>query len=64
VAAAGGRVARPRRALAADGAAWLCHAPAPIAPVASTYRGGGLIHHQWLCVPCGHVGTTVVRMPE
>jgi len=42
----------------------LCQEPAPIAPVASAYRGSGLIHHQWLCVPCGHVWTTVVRVPE
>jgi hypothetical protein len=42
----------------------LCHAPAPIAPAGSSYRGGGLIHHQWLCEPCGHVWTTPVRMPR
>ena len=57
-----GRASRSPRTEAVGCA--LCHAPAPIAPVASTYRGGGLIHHQWLCVPCGNVWTTAVRMPE
>ena len=34
-----------------------------IAPVASVFRGSGLIHHHWLCTPCGYVWTTAVRMP-
>ena len=40
----------------------LCHAAAPIAPIASVYRGAGLIHHHWLCTPCGHAWTTAVRV--
>jgi hypothetical protein len=42
----------------------LCHAAAPIAPIASGYLGAGLIHHHWLCAPCGHAWTTAVRMPS
>lgn len=40
----------------------LCHEPAPIAPVASAYLGAGLIHHHWLCTPCGYTWTTAVRL--
>jgi hypothetical protein len=41
-----------------------CGAWAPIAPAASDYLGAGLIHHHWLCEPCGHAWTTAVRVPS
>jgi hypothetical protein len=41
-----------------------CGVPAPIAPIASVFLGAGLIHHRWLCGPCGHAWTTDVRMPS
>ena len=62
VAPARGRRAKDRAA--AGGRCPLCHAPAPIAPIASAYLGAGLIHHHWLCTPCGHAWTTAVRMPS
>jgi transposase-like protein len=57
--------AAPARAASAkhDGEAACprCQAPAPIA---SVYRGAGLIHHQWRCTACGQAWTTAVRIPE
>jgi hypothetical protein len=41
-----------------------CGVPAPIAPIASSFLGAGLIHHDWRCGPCGHAWTTGVRMPS
>ena len=40
-----------------------CGVSAPIAPIASAFLGAGLIHHHWLCGPCGHAWTTAVRVP-
>jgi len=31
-----------------------CHKLGPIAPVASEYRGDGVIHHYWRCNACSH----------
>jgi hypothetical protein len=55
--------ARPTRRAADDRVCPLCHAPVPIAAAASTHLEPGLIHHHWLCVPCGCVWTTVARLP-
>ena len=41
-----------------------CGAWAPVAPIGSQYLGRGLIHHDWLCTPCGHAWTTAVRVPS
>jgi hypothetical protein len=49
---------------AADRRCPACGVPAPIAPIASAFLGAGLVHHHWLCDPCGHVWTTAVRMPS
>jgi hypothetical protein len=67
----------PRRSVAAPGHAQAlndnhvagglcpaCGAWAPIAPTASDYLGKGLIHHHWLCEPCGHAWTTAVSVPS
>jgi hypothetical protein len=47
---------------AAGGHCPACGAWAPIAPIASDYLGGGLIHHHWRCEPCGHAWITAVRV--
>jgi hypothetical protein len=41
-----------------------CPACGVPAPIASAFLGAGLIHHHWLCGPCGHAWTTAVRMPS
>jgi hypothetical protein len=40
-----------------------CNRPGAIAPTSSEYRGKGLIHHHWLCRPCGHAWITVLHVP-
>ena len=47
---------------AAGGRCPACGAWAPIAPVASDYLVGGLVHHHWQCEPCGHEWITAVRI--
>jgi len=42
----------------------LCNAPAPITPIASSYRDAALIHHRWRCTPCGHGWITTMPMPS
>src|SRR5437763_1547744 len=42
----------------------LCNGSASIAPIASAYRGNGLIHHRWRCHCCGYEWHTALQVPE
>jgi transposase-like protein len=39
-----------------------CNGQASIAPIASKYRGQGVVHHHWLCQACGHEWITVLHV--
>jgi hypothetical protein len=58
------RTTVPKHAIVEAWRCALCHAPAPITPIRPDYLGAGVIHHHWLCAPCGQVWTTAVRMPS
>ena len=46
----------------ADGICPACHAPAPVAPIASDHVGRGRVHEHWLCDYCGFEWTTTVHV--